>query len=259
MTVWSEVDFELAEWRRQGLVPRFWWRDDDAVEPTPALDRLAALAGAFDVPLLLAVIPAAAAPALALRLADEPLVTVCQHGYAHRNHAPDGAPPLELDGDRAAGEVLDELAAGRRRLAQLFGAGFSTILAPPWNRIAPGVAARIHEVGFAALSTWSWHEDGTRLPQLNAQIDVIDWANGRIGRTLPWAAGELLRRLRQARQRGGAPLGILSHHLVQDEAAWATLAGLVRFLKVERGVAFETADRLAAALTRPCDTDRLRP
>jgi hypothetical protein len=63
--------------------------------------------------------------------------------------------------------------------------------------------------------------------------------------------GELLRRLEQARERGGAPLGILSHHLVHDEQAWATLEGLIRYLK-ERDFVFGKAVVLVEeALKRP--------
>ncbi len=116
-------------------------------------------------------------------------------------------------------------------------------VSPPWNRLSREVAARLHEVGFTALSTNSWHEDGSSLPQLNTQIDIVDWANGKRGRSLEWTMGELLRRLEQARGRGGAPLGILSHHLVHDEQAWATLEGLIRYLK-ERGFVFGQADVL---------------
>jgi hypothetical protein len=114
---------------------------------------------------------------------------------------------------------------------------------PPWNRLSREVAARIHEAGFTALSTNSWHEDGSSLPQVNTQIDIIDWANGRRGQTIEWAMGELLRRLEQARERGGAPLGILSHHLVHDERAWTTLEALHRYIK-ERDFVFERADSL---------------
>lgn len=246
MNPFSEVEAELAQWHGAGLTPSFWLRDDDAVAPSAALERLITLVRRHEVPLLLAVIPAGATAALAARLAGEPLVTPAVHGHAHRRQSADGVPPLELGGERPAEAVLAELAAGRDRLLSLFGDRLSGILVPPWNRIAPEVAARVHEVGFTAVSTNSWHVTGTRLPELNTQIDIVDWAEGRRGRSLAWTAGELLRRLKQARARGGAPLGILSHHLVHDEQAWETLEGLIRYLKVERGFAFGRADGLVA-------------
>lgn len=247
MNAFAEVEDELARWSAAGLSPCFWLRDDDAVEPTPALERLIGFSRRRRVPVLLAVVPARATQALADRLAGEPLLTPCQHGVAHCNHAADGTPSLELGGTRPAADVLADLAAGRARLLDLFGERLSGILVPPWNRMAPEVAARLHELGFTGLSTWSWQRKGTRLPELNTQIDVMDWAGGQHGRDLRWTAGELLRRLIQARERGGAPLGILTHHLVHDERAWTTLDDLVGWLKEDRGFAFAGADDLIAA------------
>ncbi|HWK63861.1 MAG TPA: polysaccharide deacetylase family protein [Rhizobiaceae bacterium] len=243
MKHFGAVGAELDIWRIEGLQPRFWLRDDDATEPSASLDRLIDLVRRFDVPLLLAVIPALATNALAARLTSEPLVTPCAHGYAHRNHMPAGEKAVELAGrDVEAG--LADLKAGRRRMLDLFPARLSDILVPPWNRIAPELAARVHECGFTALSTWSWQNSGTTLPELNAQVDVMNWAGGRTGHDLEAIAAELLRRLRQARERGGAPLGILSHHLVHDEAAWSTLEALIAYLRLERGFSFYAADEL---------------
>jgi hypothetical protein len=246
----ADLDAELSLWREGGLTPRFWLRDDDATRPGPALDRLIGLVRRFEAPLLLAVIPHAATDALAERIAGEPLVTPCTHGFAHRRRTPDDVPPAELDGARPTADILAELVAARARMRDLFGARVSGILVPPWNRLSREVAARLHEPGFSALSTNSWHEDGSRLPQLNTQIDIVDWAGGRRGHTIEWAAGELLRRLGQARERGGSPLGILSHHLVHDEQAWETLEWLLRTLGTERRFAFVEADRLVADALR---------
>lgn len=243
MSVFGAVDAELESWRREGLRPRFWLRDDDATAPDPRLDRLIDLVRRFDVPLLLAVIPAFAGAPLARRLAGEPLVTPCVHGFAHENHMAEGEKKVELGG-RAVVQVLSELREGRRRLAELVPDRLSDILVPPWNRVAPDVAARLHECGFSAVSTASWHRTGTSLPELNTQVDIMDWTGGRIGHRLDAVAGELRRRLEQARARGGAPIGILSHHLVHDETAWATLEGVIGYLKVERGLDFAAAESL---------------
>jgi len=251
MNGFSEVEAELETWRGHGLTPRFWLRDDDAARPSAELDKLIAILREFDVPLLLAVIPVQADAGLAERLRTEPLITPCVHGYAHKRHNAEPVPAIELGGDRSADVVLAELSAGRDRLRRLFGDRLSGILVPPWNRIGRQVAARIHECGFTGLSTNSWHVNGTILPELNTQIDIVDWANGRKGHSLEWTIGELLRRLRQARARGGAPLGILTHHLVLDDRAWQTLRDLILYLKVRKGFAFEAADDLLASRIKP--------
>lgn len=243
MNGFAPVDAELDIWQGQGLRPRFWLRDDDATEADRRLDRLFELVRRFGVPLLLAVIPAHAGASLARRLAAEPLVTPCVHGFAHRNHMPEGARKMELGG-RAVEHVLDELRQGRQRLQELFPDRLSNILVPPWNRVTPEIAERLHECGFSAVSSSSWHETGTILPELNTQVDVMDWTGGGIGHRLEAVAAELRRRLEQARAHGGAPIGILSHHLVHDETAWATLESLIAYLKVERGLDFGTAESL---------------
>jgi peptidoglycan/xylan/chitin deacetylase (PgdA/CDA1 family) len=250
MSVFSEVEAEFEIWRGKGLMPRFWLRDDDAALPSAELEKLIAVVREFGIPLLLAVIPMQANASLAERLREEPLVTPCVHGYAHRRHNAEPAPAIEL-GERPVDVVLAELSAGRDRLRQFFGDKLSGILVPPWNRIAPEVAARIHECGFTGLSTNSWHVNGTILPELNTQIDIVDWAHGGRGHDLEWAAAELLRRLRQARARGGAPLGILTHHLVLDSQGWQTLRDLILCLKVKKRFAFETADRLLVSCAKP--------
>jgi hypothetical protein len=42
-TDWTPLRKELAIWRAEGLTLPLWWRDDDAVTATAALDRLVAL------------------------------------------------------------------------------------------------------------------------------------------------------------------------------------------------------------------------
>ncbi|QDZ02677.1 polysaccharide deacetylase [Nitratireductor mangrovi] len=244
MNDFAELDTELKRWSADGITPRFFLRDDDAIEPGPALDRLLNLTRRFDVPLLLAVIPALATSALAERLVGEPLVTPCTHGYAHRRHTPVSEKAVELGGGRPVEDILAELSLAHRRMHALFGDRLSGILVPPWNRIAPEVAARIHELGFTGLSVHAWKPAGSQLPEINTQIDIVDWHDGRRGRSLIWAAEETARRLRRARERGGAPLGILSHHLVHDEQAWVTLEGLISHLRTKHALAFRRADDL---------------
>lgn len=48
---WEAFAAEIAAWRDAGLEVEFWWRDDDAGRPTPALDRLLRTASRNDVPL----------------------------------------------------------------------------------------------------------------------------------------------------------------------------------------------------------------
>ena len=87
---WQWLRHELDRWAEQNRQAAFWWRDDDAVAPTPALERLLALHHRQGVPLALATIPKGADSALADRLELHPGIAVLQHGYAHENHAGEG-------------------------------------------------------------------------------------------------------------------------------------------------------------------------
>jgi hypothetical protein len=236
MTSWGDLDRELEAWGRAGDTVTFWWRDDDAIAPTPELDRLleqAAHAANRPMPLSIAVIPAGATAALALRLAHCPHVVVLQHGYAHANHAPIGSKKMELGPHRPPETVLGELDKGRRRLADLFGARALPALVPPWNRIDAAIIRRLPEIGIAGLSTF-----GPRLApnaasgvrQANTHIDILDWhgTRGFIGEAA--ALDLVLRHLSQRRQRQvdpSEPTGLLTHHLVHDDAAWRFLTAFL--------------------------------
>jgi hypothetical protein len=223
---WDRLAAELDRWAAAGRTATFWWRDDDAVAATPALDRLLALRKALSVPLTLAVIPEPAEPPLADRLAAEPDITVAQHGFAHRNHAPEGAPKREL-GDRALAEVTGELQDGWRRLASLFPAA-RPVMVPPWNRIDGSVTAALPALGYRGLSTFAARvrrEAQPGLVEANTHIDIVDWPGTRRfvgdGAAIGAAAAHLA-----ARREGvpgidrDEPTGLLTHHLAHDEPCW---------------------------------------
>jgi hypothetical protein len=253
---WAALSEELDLWRSAGSPATVWWRDDDAVEPTRALDRLLALAAAHEVPLALAVIPARAAGPLARRLAPGASgLSVLQHGFAHRNHAPPDAKKMELGLHRPLAEVLEELARGRARMDVLFGPGWLPVLVPPWNRIAPEVVARLADLRFAGLSA-----DGARgnlfaapgLAQVNTHVDIMHWEAPRGFLGEAEAIERLLGHLR-ARRSGQAdpaePTGLLTHHLAHDEACWAFLDRLIGVLAAHPTATFlAPADAFAA----PC-------
>lgn len=220
---WGELTRELDAWHAAGRAAEFWWRDDDAAEPTPELDQLIALQRQHQVPLLLAVIPARARPQLAGRLRGEAGIAVAQHGWAHRNHARVGRPKAELGSERPPAYVLGELARGALALDSTLGTGWLRVLVPPHNRVAPAVAAGLAQAGYVGLST-----DKARratppgLCQVNTHVDIMDWTTrGFLGEapalTLTVAH---LRDKREGRADGAEPTGLLTHHLAHDAAAW---------------------------------------
>ncbi len=222
---WLDLDDALARAADgAGRPTRFWLRDDDAVAVTPALERLAQACGDAAMPVLLAVIPAGAGADLAAWLARHPGVTPCQHGWRHANHARAGERACELGGDRPDEAVLGDLARGRDRLRALLGRDPAPVLVPPWNRVRPSLVPRLRAGGaYAALSTFGRSPDPFAL---NCDLDLIDWRNARRGRSAADLCGRLRGLVGQAREDGG-PIGLLTHHLAHDEAAWAFLGGFL--------------------------------
>ena len=102
---WQALALELDRWSAAGRTIRLWLRDDDAVAPSPALDRLSDLAERFTAPVLLAVIPMLAQPSLATALRGVPLLRPCQHGASHLNHAPTSSKKSEFGAEREATDV----------------------------------------------------------------------------------------------------------------------------------------------------------
>ncbi len=231
---WADLETELDIWHSAGRTASFWWRDDDAVTSTPALQRLLGLVE--DVPIGLAVIPGEARPELVRLLEAHDRVAVLQHGWRHTNHAGRDEKKSELGRTRPLRERLDELASGRDRLSSLFGDRALPILVPPWNRIGEDLIRELPALGFRGLSMGSIPPLGRReklpiigllnraetlsvpgLRQVHVHVDLIDWrgTRGFIGEGN--ALSLVLRHLGDRRRHGiKGPIGILTHHLVQD-------------------------------------------
>ncbi len=249
MSNWQAFDEEIARWRDLGRPAELWWRDDDAVDSGAALERLLAIRRETQVPLALAVVPAAATDALAERLAEEPGVDVLQHGYAHSNHASSSDKKIELGAHRPAMLVLGELGTGWLAIERLFGARALPVLVPPWNRIAPALVPTLPEIGFIGLSTFGGRrraEPVRGLLQINAHLDLIDWKGHRgfVGEEAALAA--LVRALAAART-SGEPVGVLSHHLAMDERGWDFLRSLMGRARTTSGVELRTARGIFAS------------
>lgn len=223
---WQALDRELLFWRRAGLDLPIWWRDDDAVAPTAALDRLLGLSQSLGMPLHLAVIPKTATDALVARLEGCADVYVMAHGWAHENHAPADVKKAEFGAHRPCGAMLAQVTEGAAQLSQMFGTRVLPIFVPPWNRISPELVAELPKAGFSAVSTYTPRRarlaaDG--VVQLNTHFDPIHWRGS--GGLAPVDAllEQLVTQLADRRlgnADGSEPYGVLTHHLVHDRAIW---------------------------------------
>ncbi|NTE87339.1 polysaccharide deacetylase family protein [Agrobacterium rubi] len=214
----------LDDFASKNSVADLWLRDDDATQPSPALDRLLGLSARYAVPMTLAVIPEPTGDALAKRLETTSGIDVAVHGWAHRNHARPEEKKRELGLHRPLEIVLDELRTGLTKLQSLHGPRFVPMLVPPWNRIDQTVIEHLPQARYRALSVYG-PEKPDSLPLLNTHVDVIDWRGTRGGKNQDLLFAETAERLRQADETGGMT-GILTHHLDHDENVWAFLQSL---------------------------------
>ncbi|MEX0582261.1 MAG: polysaccharide deacetylase family protein [Sneathiella sp.] len=249
MTDWERLTAELDLWQSEGRIATFWWRDDDLVAPTAALERLLHLREHFDLPISLAVIPSAVDPALLDYVED---CTILQHGYQHRNFAAEGSKKSEFPDIRNPDDIAEELTAGKESLTRLFTNQFVPVLVPPWNRIDERHVASLSGLGYIGLSRYKARNEPLAAPalaEINTHIDPVDWRGNRSVVATPALMDMICGHL-AARRRGAAdpqePTGLLTHHLVHDEEIWAMLYKLlalltdhpaVRWLPIEGAIA----------------------
>ncbi|AWN52582.1 glycosyltransferase [Methylobacterium sp. 17Sr1-1] len=247
----AAVDFTpltdaLARAADAGRTTILWWRDDDAVAHTPALDRLLALAVRTGWPVALAAIPARAEPSLAARVADEAGIDLLVHGLAHTNHAPLDSKRAEFGSHRPLAALQADAAKALALAKARLGPRLLPVLVPPWNRLAPDLPATLPALGYQGVSAAHSLRPVAGLAQAHAAIDPVAW---RAGGGLADPGGVVARAARAVAE--GGPVGLLTHHLVQDAATWAFCERLLDHLAAH--AAKDPASRIsrAAALFAP--------
>ena len=228
---WQAFGDELALWRDSGRSVDFWWRDDDAGRPAPALERLIGLAQTEQVPLALAVV--AQEYDAAILQQDSSQVVLLQHGVDHHNRGGEGGKKTEFAATEPVAAALERLRGGCARIALRSPGRMLPVLVPPWNRIASaGLLAALPAAGYSGLSRFGPRDTSQPLVglcEVNTHVDIIDWRGSRgfAGEEMVLAAA--LAHLR-ARRTGLAdllePTGWLTHHAVHDAPSWDFLRRL---------------------------------
>ena len=221
---WAPLRRMLATLRREDHMLPLWWRDDDAIEPTPALDKLLALSKRLEMPVHLAVIPANAAPELAAFTREHTSLIPLAHGWRHHNNAPAAVKKSEFGTPRPEG--VHELHQSQNRMRLLFGTSYVPMFVPPWNRIDASFLPALADAGYKGLSTFTHRllpDAAPGLRQINTHIDPIGWRSTRGLKDPDALIGETVALL-QARldgtQDATEPLGYLTHHLVHTPEVW---------------------------------------
>ena len=220
---WSPLRTALAAYRHDGAALPLWWRDDDAIAPTHALDQLSQLSADTGLPIHLAIIPAHAGTALAGAMDMRHLIPVV-HGWAHTDHSGGVGKKNEFMTPRAA--AIPEITDGLQRMQTLFPDDLRAMFVPPWNRVHADVITTLPGIGFSTLSTFGARAapnavDG--LAQINTHIDPIWWKGTRDlvdADTLIAQAVHDLEARRTGTQDPTEPYGLLTHHLVHTDAIW---------------------------------------
>lgn len=208
-----------------GRPVRLWWRDDDAVAATPALDRLLDIAG--DRPILVAAIPAKAEPSLGRRLLETKAASLAVHGLTHADHAPRGEKSAEFGPHRPLADLCrDAETALRLARRHLPADRLLPVFVPPWNRIAPALAAGLAAIGYEGLSA-AGGPPVAGLARVDAGLDLIDWRGTRSLRDPEAILAAIATHAEGGSER---PLGLLTHHLAHDGAVWDFLAELIPLL-----------------------------
>jgi hypothetical protein len=251
-TGWDRLVEELDRWGEAGTAATFWWRDDDAVEATPQLERLLDCAGSL--PVALAVVPGRATVGLADRLRVQASVTVLQHGWRHVSHAPDGFD--EYPAGRARADVSAELAEGRARLDGLFGAQAIPVFVPSWHGFDDCFLPVLRENGLRAISRKGKRSSNLAAPgvfQANAHVSPIRWTDPPSFEDDDRYLDQFVDHLR-GRRLGGLlreeATGLLTHHLVQDRRSFAFIGQFVELVSRHPSAAWLSARTVFAPALR---------
>ncbi|MEM9552592.1 MAG: polysaccharide deacetylase family protein [Pseudomonadota bacterium] len=227
---------ELDLWSEAGLTLPLWWRDDDATQPSDALNQLRQLSRETGIPVHLAIIPQPALPELGAYLANTPEIIPVQHGWTHQSHSPESEKKAEFGRHRTIEEMMDDIRKGRDCLKDLLPRPTAPIFVPPWNRMTPDLFASIVGLGFSAVSTYGPRGEAMAAPglaRINTHIDPIDWRGTRdlvppeilIARIVQQLADR-----RNGRADNAEPYGLLTHHLVHTDRLWDWVRDLMTCL-----------------------------
>ena len=251
MSSWQALDEEAARWREAGRTAELWWRDDDAADAGPALDRL------LDAP---------------------SRTTRCRCRLRSCRRTPHRRWPIVSPPSRASTccSTATPISTMPRRVKRR---PSSARTGRPWSCWASWAPAGWRWNGCSAAGrSASWCRPGTAsrpawcrpcrrsasrpvdlrrrarrvhpvrgLLQVNTHADLIDWKGGRGFAGEAAVLGALVAALAHARTVSDEPVGLLSHHLAMDGGAWDFLRSMWEKAPTMPGIRIRPAHELFAA------------
>jgi hypothetical protein len=237
------LEAELGRWIEAGRRPQLWWRDDDAQRVTPALWRLLDIAQKVGAPVALAVVPQGLDRKLPVYLRDHRKVTVMQHGVDHDNAGLPTA-PCQFAPDQSAWAVAEAIRASGEALKAFD--RYAPVYVPPWNRLQPNVVAALQTLEIHGVSAFGGPRSTEPLIQVDVHLDLMRWGPSPrfLGRDKFLDRLRRLLRERRRLQQWSEPVGILTHHLQHDEAAWAFLDSLLSWEPLAQAAVWRRPEHL---------------
>jgi hypothetical protein len=225
--------------RQQPL--RVFFRDDDVDENEATLRRLLELFLLRKIPINLGVVPGrltmAGAELLMQNVSAAPaLIELNQHGWRHLNHEREGR-KCEFGPSRTYAEQLSDIAQGRTRMTEAFGAHWFPVFIPPWNRCVEDTYRALDQLGFRALSAkqGSSNVTGYRFKEISITMDLFNWRGGASLKPAEEIVDELIVQLARPQT-----IGVMLHHKVMDEQAFSFLESLQDALASYPTIRFHT-------------------
>jgi hypothetical protein len=211
---------------------RFWWRDDDAGDISPSLERLLSMSRQLRAPVNLAVIPARLTPALIDAMREYRDIDVLVHGWAHRSHSIGREKKCEFPMTRSMEEMRTDLSTALSRLREAFPENTIPVFVPPWNRFPSALAPMLKECGYVGLSTASssapgpiMGKDGLRRSDAHFSLVTIK------AEPEPVDMMEIAKRMaKQIGAGSNGPFCIVTHHRAHNDAIWTYCEQLWRLL-----------------------------
>ena len=251
----AQLEAALERREQQGTPLQLFFRDDDVAEDEETLRRLLQLFLRWGTPINLGVIPGlltATELLLQSRNAAPDLIELNQHGWLHLNHEPVGR-KCEFGLSRTFAEQLADIARGQARMNEAFEQHWFPVFIPPWNRCTEATCQALDQLGFRALSRDRADAlcAGTHLRELPITLDLFRWRGGAQLRSAEELASELIQQI-----EAGTTIGVMLHHQVMNEEAFAWVETLLQVCRRHPIVQCYTFERLLELTDEERETSR---